>query len=212
MRWAHARYARTQQNEEGRRSMILVVDDDAEARTLLAVILREEGYSVRVADSGRLALASVAVRVPELVLLDIRMPEMDGFELFRRLRDTAETRDVPVMFLTASNAPDERLEGLLMGAVDFLAKPFQREELLARVRTHLELHRLRVRLEDQVAARTAELRESEQRFRNMANAAPVMIWASGTDKRCTFFNKGWLEFTGRTAQQECGEGWTAGVH
>ena len=92
------------------------------------------------------------------------MPEMDGFEVFRRFRDTAETRDVPVMFLTASNAQDERLEGLRMGAVDFLAKPFQREELLARVRTHLELHRLRVRLEEEVAARTAELRESENVF------------------------------------------------
>src|SRR4051812_45358564 len=176
---------------------ILIVDDEPESRTLLTAILTEHRYQVRAADGGELALATLSHTRPELILLDIRMPNMNGFEVCRQLKNRTDTRDIPVMFITASGDMEEKLEGLRLGAVDYVTKPFQREELLARVRTHVELGRLRAHLEDQVAARTAELRESEERFRNMANAAPVMIWASGMDKLCTFINRRWLEFTGR---------------
>jgi PAS domain S-box-containing protein len=191
---------------------ILVVDDESESRTLLTTILKAEGYEVRPADKGELALASIGVERPELILLDIRMPGMDGFEVCRRLKACEETRDIPLLFLSGSVEMSERVEGLKLGAVDFVTKPFHREELLARVRTHLELGRLRSNLERQVEERTAELRESEQRFRTMADAAPVMIWASGVDKLCTFFNRGWLEFTGRSLEEEQGNGWAEGVH
>ena len=192
--------------------MILIVDDDAESRALLAAILSAEGYEARAADGGELALASIAVRQPELILLDMRMPGMDGLEVCRRLKQTANTRDIPVMFLSASGELQERVEGLRLGAVDFVTKPFQREELLARVRTHLELGLLRADLEKKVAERAAELRESEERFRAMADAAPIMIWTAGVDKLCTFFNRGWLEFTGRSLLTELGNGWAEGVH
>src|SRR3954447_26079348 len=118
---------------------ILIVDDESECRTLLAAVLTAEGYEVRVADGGPLALASLAVNRPELILLDIRMPGMDGFEVCRRIKQNADTRDIPVMFLSASRKLSERVEGFRLGAVDYVAKPFQREELLARVHTHLEL-------------------------------------------------------------------------
>jgi PAS domain S-box-containing protein len=192
--------------------MILVVDDESASRTLLTEMLSAEGYEVCAADGGELALASLAVRRPNLILLDIRMPGMDGFEVCRRLKGNPDTRDIPLVFLTASVKPRERVVGLRLGAVDFVTKPFQREELLARVHTHLELGRLRAHLEQQVRERTAELQESEQRFRTMADAAPVMIWASGTDKLCTFFNRQWLDFTGRSIDEELGNGWAAGVH
>jgi two-component system cell cycle sensor histidine kinase/response regulator CckA len=191
---------------------ILVVEDDTESRTLLTSLLTAEGYEVRAADGGELALESVAVRRPELILLDIRMPGMDGFEVCRHLKENVETRNIPIIFLSASRETANAVEGLRLGAVDYVPKPFQREELLARVSTHLELSKLRNHLEQQVQERTAELRESELRFRTMADAAPVMIWASGFDKLCTFFNRGWLEFTGRTMDQELGNGWTECVH
>jgi PAS domain S-box-containing protein len=192
--------------------MILLVDDEYESRTLLAAILTAEGYQVHAADGGELALASVSARRPQLILLDIRMPGMDGLEVFRRLKESSDTRDIPVIFLSASGQLAEKVQGLRLGAVDYIGKPFQREELLARVRTHVELARLRAGLERQVAERTAELQESEERFRTMADAAPVMIWVSGTDKLCTFFNKRWLEFTGQDMEGQLGNGWAQGVH
>lgn len=192
--------------------MILVVDDEADSRKLLWSVLSSEGYNLRVADGGELALASVSVRRPELILLDLRMPGMDGFEVCRKLNDSADTRDIPVIILSGSGGMAEKVEGLRLGAVDYITKPFHREELLVRVRTHLELARLRGNLKQQVEQRTNELRESEQRFRSMADAAPVMIWASDVYRRRTFFNKGWLDFRGRSVDEEFGDGWVDGVH
>ncbi len=191
---------------------ILIIDDEAESRRLLTAILTEEGYQMRAADSGELGLASVAVKRPDLILLDLRMPGMDGFEVCRRLKEDLSTQTIPVIFLSGSGGLRERVEGFRVGGVDYVMKPFQREELMARVRTHLELDMLRSYLEGAVAERTAELRESEERFRTMANAAPVMIWASDTSKLCTFLNKAWLEFTGCEASEELGNGWALGLH
>ena len=139
---------------------ILAVDDTAASLKLLSDILMEEGYEVRPAISGELALHSAFSNPPELVLLDIRMPEIDGFEVCRQLKAHANTRDVPVIFVSAIMDTDEKVRGFNLGAVDFVTKPFQREELLARVRTHLEVDRLRNHLEDMVDERTRELREN----------------------------------------------------
>jgi response regulator RpfG family c-di-GMP phosphodiesterase len=144
---------------------ILAVDDTPASLKLLTDILKGEGYEVRSAISGELALHSAITNPPELVLLDIRMPEMDGFEVCRRLKAQSGTRDVPVIFVSALSETDEKVLGFELGAVDFVTKPYQREELLARVRAHLELNRLRHHLEDLVEERTGELRESEKRLR-----------------------------------------------
>ena len=216
-----------------RQGEIVVVDDDAESLKLLVDILAPEGYHVRPAHTGKLALASIAAAPPELILLDMRMPGIDGFEVCRRLKGFQQTRDVPVIFLSGSDLEEQHVEGFDLGAVDFVTKPFKHRELLARVRTQLELRRLRVELEKRVVERTEDLRlaneqlhceladrkraeqtlrESEERFRSMADSTSVMICVCGPDKLATFFNKGWLEFTGRTIEQELGYGWTAGVH
>jgi len=144
---------------------ILAVDDTPASLKLLTDILKEAGYEVRSAISGELALHAAANSPPDLVLLDIRMPGMDGYEVCRRLKAQPSTRDVPVIFVSAVSETDEKVQGFEIGAVDFVSKPYQRDELLARVRTHLELNHLRNHLEDLVDERTAELRESEKKLR-----------------------------------------------
>lgn len=144
---------------------ILAVDDTPASLMLLTDILKSEGYEVRSAINGELALYAAASNPPELILLDIRMPGMDGFEVCRRLKAAEATREVPVIFVSAVLETDEKIRGFELGAVDYVTKPYNREELLARVRTHLELQRLRSHLEDVVDERTAELKESERKLR-----------------------------------------------
>jgi putative two-component system response regulator len=144
---------------------ILAVDDTPASLKLLTELLKAEGYDVRSAMNGELALRAAMNHPPELVLLDIRMPGMDGFEVCRRLKAEPQTHDVPVIFVSALTDTDEKVHGFELGAVDFVTKPYQREELLARVRTHLEVDRLKNHLEELVEARTQELRESEKKLR-----------------------------------------------
>lgn len=148
------------------RENILAVDDTPASLRLLTDILKEEGYEVRSAISGQMALHAAASNPPDLVLLDIRMPEMDGYEVCRRLKAGPETMNVPVIFVSAASEMEEKLRGFEIGAVDYVTKPYQREELLARVRTHLELNKLRNKLEDMVEERTTALKASEKKLRD----------------------------------------------
>jgi DNA-binding response OmpR family regulator len=145
-------------NDEGR---VLVVDDSHESLRLLVDILTSHGYEAQAADSGELALASVGANPPDLILLDIRMPELDGFEVCRRLKVRPESAGIPIMFISGAAETSERAAGLSLGAVDFITKPFQADELLARVRTHLELARLRAQLE----RRAGELEAANEQLR-----------------------------------------------
>jgi response regulator RpfG family c-di-GMP phosphodiesterase len=147
------------------RGNILAVDDTPASLKLLSEILRGEGYTVRSAVNGELALRSAFKSPPELILLDIRMPEVDGFEICRQLKANPDTEEIPVIFVSALSETDEKVMGFELGAVDFVTKPYQREELLARVHTHLEVERLRNHLEELVEEKTRELRESEQKLR-----------------------------------------------
>ena len=128
---------------------ILVVDDIRENLKLLVHILTEAGYRVRPANSGELALAAIDAERPALILLDVRMPGMDGYAVCRQLKAREETRDIPIIFISASTEAEERVVGFQLGGVDFVTKPFRKDELLARVQTHLELSQLRRRLTQQ---------------------------------------------------------------
>lgn len=144
---------------------ILAVDDTPASLKLLTELLKAEGYDVRSAIHGELALQAAQMEPPELVLLDIRMPDMDGFEVCRRLKAQAATAHIPIIFVSALTDTEDKVRGFELGAVDFVTKPYQREELLARVRTHLEVVRLRHHLEDQVEQRTRKLREGQEHLK-----------------------------------------------
>lgn len=147
---------------------ILMVDDTLDSLKLLSDILTAQGYEVRPADSGELALRAASASPPELILLDVSMAGMDGFEVCQRLKAQPRTRDIPVIFVSAATSMADKVRGFALGAVDFVTKPFQQEELLARIGTHLELHRLRHRLENLVVDNTRQLRESRDMLRALS--------------------------------------------
>ncbi|MSU61856.1 MAG: hybrid sensor histidine kinase/response regulator [Pedosphaera sp.] len=135
-------------------SLILVVDDVLQNIQVVVTMLREAGYSIMPATSGAAALQRVQKKPPDLILLDLMMPDMDGLEVCRRLKAEPATRNIPIIFLTASNEMSHLVQGLEAGAVDYVTKPFNPPELLARVRTHLELKHSRdiiVRYTEQLA-------------------------------------------------------------
>jgi adenylate cyclase len=131
---------------------ILVVDDTPANIQLLAGVLKENGYQISAATNGRQALDAMAQTRPDLVLLDIVMPEMDGFETCRRIKASEEWREIPVIFLTGRSDSADIVQGFELGAVDYVAKPFNTHELLARVNTHLMMHQLRASLAEKNAA------------------------------------------------------------
>jgi phosphoserine phosphatase RsbU/P len=122
---------------------ILIVDDVSRNIQVLGSILRQEGYAISFAMSGSQALEMVLREPYDLILLDVMMPEMDGFEVCRKLARMPESAGIPVIFLTAKTDREDIVKGFQAGAMDYVIKPFNSTELLARVRTHLELKRTR---------------------------------------------------------------------
>ena len=176
---------------------ILVVDDTTANLQLLTKILTEQGYTVHPASDGELAVRFVQTILPDLILLDIKMPGMDGYEVCRRLKADERTCSIPIIFISILEDEHDKVRGFQAGAVDYIIKPFQPEEVLARVSTHLRLQKLTVRLEQEVSERTDELatanqqlqqelaerqraeallRKSEERYRLVFENSPVSIW------------------------------------
>jgi two-component system, sensor histidine kinase and response regulator len=151
---------------------IMVIDDQPANLKLLEEMLQRQGYAVRSFPRGRLALAAAAQRPPDLILLDITMPEMSGFEVCERLKSDEKLARIPVIFLSALNEKEDKVRAFQAGGVDYITKPFQFDEVQARVETHLALHRLQAALKEQnehleelVRLRTRELADAHQRLK-----------------------------------------------
>jgi two-component system sensor histidine kinase/response regulator len=151
-------------------SDIMIVDDQPTNLMLLEDMLTQQGHDVRSFPLGRLALAAAMRTPPDLILLDINMPEMNGYEVCEHLKASTQLSNIPVIFLSALNETQDKVKAFESGAVDYVSKPFQFEEVQARVETHLKLHDLQrvlklhnERLEEAVATRTRELAEANQR-------------------------------------------------
>ena len=166
-------------------SSVLVIDDTQANRQLVVEALGRQGYRVLVAQDGEEGIERAQLVQPDLILLDVRMPGIDGFETCRRLKARPEVREIPVMFMTALSESADKVNGFAAGGVDYVTKPLQIDELLARVATHVKLHRLqkqleaqnaelrgyRDNLEQQVAARTEEVRLMSHALNRVQEAA-----------------------------------------
>jgi len=144
---------------------ILVVDDTAANLQLLTGMLKGRGYKVRPVSSGELALRAVETHAPDLILLDISMPDMDGYEVCRRLKADERWRDIPVLFISALSDTEDKVRAFQAGGVDYVGKPFQLEEVDARVRTHLALHYH----QQELKANYARLQEMERLRDNLTH-------------------------------------------
>ena len=140
---------------------IMIVDDTPANLTLLSGMLKEKGHKVRPVPSGRLALKAVEKDPPDLILLDINMPEMNGFEVCERLKKEAKFRDIPVIFISALTETLDKVKAFNCGGVDYVTKPFQFEEVEARVEAHLDLRRYQKALEDLVREQVKEICASQ---------------------------------------------------
>ncbi len=163
-------------NIETQKGAVLIVDDTPTNLEVLVEYLTEAGFDVFVATDGESALEQIKHALPDLILLDVMMPGIDGFETCRRLKGDEATRDVPVIFMTALSETVDKVKGFEVGAVDYVTKPIQHEEVLARVTTHLTIRSLQKglqeandRLEQRVAERTAELSEALSEVEELKN-------------------------------------------
>ena len=144
--------------------LILVVDDTPANLAILSEALNDADFEVAIATDGELAISQAKLSLPSLILLDVMMPGMDGFETCRRLKGSKVTKNIPIIFMTALSDSIDKVKGLSLGAVDYVTKPFQEAELIARVRTQLKLYHLTEHLEHQVAERTAEVEQALQQL------------------------------------------------
>ena len=144
--------------------IVLIVDDNPNNLLLLEKMLSREGYSVLKAHNGIEAIEVLEHNRPHLILLDVMMPELDGYETCKILKEADKTRLIPVIFLTAKTEQEDITKGFEVGAVDYVIKPFRYKELLSRVKTHIEITKLRSDLESKVEERTADLQKALEKL------------------------------------------------
>ncbi len=159
------------------RGDILVVDDTPDNLRLLSTMLTEQGYSVRKAISGQMALMAARKVLPDLILLDINMPQMNGYDVCSQLKSDVKTHDVPVIFISALDDVLDKVKAFAVGGVDYITKPFHREEVLARIENQLRLRSLALQLQEQNARLSQEMRErikAEESMRLLAQREKLL--------------------------------------
>ncbi len=193
-------------NQNGKENTIFVVDDNSKNLGVTTAFLKDAGYDVAVASGGIRALERVERVEPAVILLDINMPEMDGFEVCRKLKKNAKTRDVPVLFMTAYDDIKSITKGFKVGAVDYIIKPVKKGELLARVLTHMENYIYKNKMEEDVRIRTKQIEESKEELLhlrnflyNIINSMPSVLVGVDVDGKVTQWNNTAEQTTGIAA-------------
>ncbi|MEN8199817.1 MAG: response regulator [Thermodesulfobacteriota bacterium] len=184
---------------------ILIVDDSTASLRLLADILNVNNYTVRPTQHPKLALESAFGDPPDLILLDVKMPIMDGFEVCQRLKEDERTAKIPIIFVSVLESIEDRVRGFEAGGVDFITKPIQREEVLARVAIHLELFQIRRDLEErnrELALAYQSLQKSENKYRLLTENSPDMIFLmSLSDRSYTYVSPATTLIFGSTPEE-----------
>jgi len=196
---------------EPEQATILIVDDNPENLKILQQLLTIQGYRIRPAISGEFALHVARSTPPDLILLDIMMTGIDGFEVCRQLKADERLRDIPVIFLSALGDTADKVRAFALGGVDYVTKPFQVEEVLARVRTHLslrqaqqQLHAQNARLQAEILERQqaqAALQESESRYRFLVDHSSDLITKIDRKNRMVFVTEASMEFAGYAPEE-----------
>jgi PAS domain S-box-containing protein len=203
---------------------LLVVDDTPDNLRLLSTMLSEHGYKVRKVISGKLALRVVSVAPPDLILLDINMPQIDGYQVCQALKADPKTSDIPIVFLSALDDISDKVKAFALGGVDYITKPFQSEEVLARIKNQLtlralqkQLHERNTRLQEEIAERQrteAALRASEERWQLVLEGNNDGIWDWNIKTGETFYSTRYTAMLGY-AEGEFGdryEAWVSHTH
>jgi PAS domain S-box-containing protein len=196
---------------------ILIVEDTETTLNVLMDVLSDAGYKVRPACDGKAALRSVQAKLPALIIMDIMMPDLDGYEVCRILKAEEKTSSIPVIFISALGDELKKLRGFQVGGVDYITKPFYSEEVIARVRAHLNLRRAQFDLEETNAALVAEikerkrieekLRESEENFRVIFKNNSSAIAIIDPDTTITLVNDAFCQMVGYTKEETVGMSW-----
>ena len=176
----------SREQEQLPKTDILVIDDTPENLVLLSRMLTEKGYKVRSVTKGSTALRGAKVAPPDLILLDVKMPEMDGYEVCQQLKAEERTRDIPVIFISALGDVFDKVKAFNAGGVDYITKPFQVEEVLARLNTHLTIRNLQLKLQEQnlqlcqeIAKKTAAEAKFAKAFRACPNPMAIANYPEG---------------------------------
>jgi PAS domain S-box-containing protein len=188
---------------------ILIVDDRPENLLSIEAVLGEEQYRFARANSGPEALLRILEREFAVILIDVLMPGMDGFEVAELIKRRERSRHIPIIFLSAEAADRTFVyRGYSVGAVEYLAKPLDPDVLRAKVAIFAELFRKDQRIREQAEALRLA---NEQRYRNLAEAVPQIVWTADAGGQITYFNARWYEYTGQSVQQARGLGWHAAL-
>ena len=157
---------------------ILIVDDEPANLRLLTAILADQGYVIRSVRDGHMALASATLAPPDLILLDILMPVMDGYQVCEQLKADKRTRDIPVLFLSAIDRTLDKIKAFSLGAVDYISKPFRVEEVVARIELHLNLRNLQKQLEERnVQLEEIDIRQQTEETRGRVTRETTALCA-----------------------------------
>jgi len=203
----------------------MLVDDHQENLLALQAVLDSPEYHLVTAKSGMEALKLLLQEDFDLILLDVSMPGLNGFETAAMIRERPRNRRVPIIFVTAINKSEsDAARGYSVGAIDYIVKPFDPEILRSKVAALMELSSKNIELKQEIelireSERTAQKEEiarlekaSHERFRNLANAIPQIVWIAGPDGRIDFFNHQWFSYTGLNFEESEGWGWKKAVH